>query len=61
MVGSAGLRDDSSVEHLIGGVGVVLGVLHAEVGGVGDLGGLDGVRGVIGLVVWVLVVAARKF
>ena len=51
MVGSAGLRDDSSVEHLIDGVGVVLGVVHAVVGGVGDLGGLDGVRDVVDLLV----------
>ena len=46
------MKDDSSVERLIDGVGVVLGVVHAVVGGVGDLGGLDGIRGVVGILVW---------
>ena len=40
------------VQHLFGGVGVVLGVECAVVGGVGDLGGLDGIRGVVGVLVW---------
>ena len=52
MVWSAGWRYDSSVEHLVGGVGVVLGVECVVVGGEGVLGGHNGVRGVVGVLVW---------
>ena len=45
------VKDDSSVERLIGGVGVVLAVVHGVVGSVGDLDSLDGVRDVVDLLV----------
>ena len=45
------VKDDSSVERLIGSGGVVLGVVHGVVGCVGEIDSLDGVRDVVDLLV----------